>query len=237
MRTKSLISLVCITAVVGCTTPLFDSGERLSVSSLGIAQARDGRYVVCGDCPTRTMKTPWRNLGIRSAAGNGVPRAAKSISGRTPSTINLSGTQSSFTTGSDVNDRTESSKNSVASGVPLLVLRFPFDAASVQPEHRQQLDDFAAETRPEMKNRSLTVVGFTDDTGPQCYNDILARRRAESVAKVLRALGVDALHTRAKGKCCYVSDNDTPQGRADNRRVEIHLSFNHENTRSRADED
>jgi OOP family OmpA-OmpF porin len=166
-----------------------------------------------------------------------VPDAGKSPAGHTPSTIDISNSQSGFITGSDVNDRTESSESGVTVGAPLLVLRFPFDASNVQPEHRQQLADFTADTWPGMKNRSLLVVGFTDDTGPQHYNDILARRRADSVAKVLRELGVDAVHTSARGKCCYLSDNSTPQGRADNRRVEIQLSFNHENTRSRADED
>jgi OOP family OmpA-OmpF porin len=132
-----------------------------------------------------------------------------------------------------VNNRTESD---FARTEPLLVLRFPFDASNVQPEHRQLLDEFVAHTWPGMKNRPLMVVGFTDDTGPGRYNDLLARRRAESVAKALRELGMDELRTVARGKCCYLSTNDTPQGRADNRRVEIHLSINHENTRSRTDE-
>ncbi|MEW8701720.1 MAG: OmpA family protein [Candidatus Thiodiazotropha sp.] len=183
------------------------------------------------------MKTPWRNLSARSAGGNRVPDAGKSPAGHAPSAIDFSNSQSGSTVGSNVNDRTEPSTSAVVSGTPLLVLRFPFDVSSVQPEHRQQLADFAADTWPGMKSRSLLVVGFTDDTGPQHYNDTLARRRADRVAKVLRELGVFSVHTGAKGKCCYLSDNATPQGRADNRRVEIQLSFNHENTRSRADDD
>ncbi|MEW8375831.1 MAG: OmpA family protein [Candidatus Thiodiazotropha sp.] len=135
-----------------------------------------------------------------------------------------------------MNERTEPDKDSIPPTEPLLVLRFPFDVSSVQPEHRQLLDDFVANTWADMKGRSLMVVGFTDDTGPKQYNDRLARRRADSVAKALQELGVGGLRTRAVGKCCYLSTNDTPQGRADNRRVEIHLSINHENTRSRADE-
>lgn len=119
---------------------------------------------------------------------------------------------------------------------PLLVLLFPFNVWSLQPEHRPLLAGFATDTWPDLKKRSLTVVGFTDDTGPQRYNDRLARRRADSVAKALRELGIEGLRTIAKGKCCYLSDNDSLQGRANNRRVEIHLSFHSDNTRSRSNE-
>lgn len=135
-----------------------------------------------------------------------------------------------------MNGRTESDKGGVTSTAPLLVLQFPFDISSMQAEHRQLLDDFVIHTWPDIKNQSLVVTGFTDDTGPQHYNDRLARRRAESVAKALRELGIGDLQTSAKGKCCYVSANDTPHGRADNRRVEIRLSFTHKNTGIRANE-
>lgn len=133
-------------------------------------------------------------------------------------------------------DRVESDKGDAASAAPLLVLRFPFDVSSLQPEHLQLLDDFVTHTWPGIKHRTLMVTGFTDDTGPQHYNALLARRRADSVAKALHELGIGELEPIARSKCCYVSANDTPQGRADNRRVEIRLSTHHENTRSRVDE-
>ena len=174
------------------------------------------------------MKTRWRSLSTSTVAGN-VPDHA-------PSTIRLSGAQSSAVARNSLNDRVKSDKGDAASTAPLLVLRFPFYVSNLQSEHRQQLDDFAGHTWPDIKHRPLEIVGFTDDTGPQQYNDLLARRRAESVAKALQELGIDELKTIARGKCCYLSANDTPQGRADNRRVEIRLSTHHENTRSRADE-
>jgi outer membrane protein OmpA-like peptidoglycan-associated protein len=175
------------------------------------------------------MKTPLRSLSTSSVAGN-APAA------QAPSTIRLSGAQSSAVARNSLNDRVKSDKGDAASTAPLLVLRFPFDVSNLQSEHRQQLDDFAGHTWPDIKYRPLEIVGFTDDTGPQQYNDLLARRRAESVVKALQELGIDELKTIARGKCCYLSTNDTPQGRADNRRVEIRLSTHHENTRSRADE-
>ncbi|MEJ2405367.1 MAG: OmpA family protein [Candidatus Thiodiazotropha sp.] len=133
-------------------------------------------------------------------------------------------------------DQLETDNSGVTSTAPLLILQFPFDVSSVQADHRHVLVDFAANTWPDIKDRSLMVVGFTDDTGPQRYNDLLALRRADSVAKALRELGIDKVKTTAKGKCCYLSGNETPQGRANNRRVEIRHFFDHENTRSRSNE-
>jgi outer membrane protein OmpA-like peptidoglycan-associated protein len=120
----------------------------------------------------------------------------------------------------------DAGKRLPATSQPLLTLRFPFDVARLQAEHRQELAEFAANVWPTLQVKSLVVVGHTDDIGPQAYNDSLALKRAENVASVLRELGVRPVHTEAEGKCCYVADNETPQGRALNRRAEIRLFVN-----------
>lgn len=109
---------------------------------------------------------------------------------------------------------------------PLLTLRFPFDVWHLQPEHRKQLGAFVNDVWPTLQGNALLVVGYTDDIGPARYNWILARKRADSVARALRDLGVHPVRIKGKGRCCYVEDNETPQGRAANRRAEIHLIVN-----------
>ena len=71
---------------------------------------------------------------------------------------------------------------------------------------------------------SVTLLGFTDFTGGKEVNDVLALGRADSVRQYLVENGVDydAITVHGDGKCCYISDNSTTQGRLMNRRVEIY---------------
>lgn len=72
-------------------------------------------------------------------------------------------------------------------------------------------------------NSTVQVVGHTDSTGSQAYNMDLSQRRARSVAGILSAAGVaqNRLATAGRGSAQPVASNDTAQGRAQNRRVEI----------------
>jgi outer membrane protein OmpA-like peptidoglycan-associated protein len=69
------------------------------------------------------------------------------------------------------------------------------------------------------------VYGHTDSTGSDSYNLALSQRRAASVADYLSARGVQSarLGTRGFGETQPVADNETEQGKAANRRVEIKL--------------
>jgi outer membrane protein OmpA-like peptidoglycan-associated protein len=70
---------------------------------------------------------------------------------------------------------------------------------------------------------TILVEGHTDATGSATANEELSRRRAEAVREFLVAHGVDAARIRAAGlgPSRPVADNKTPEGRANNRRVEI----------------
>ena len=69
----------------------------------------------------------------------------------------------------------------------------------------------------------VEVAGHTDSTGSEEYNQGLSERRADSVAAYLGANGVDRqrMLTIGLGESRPVADNETPQGRQLNRRVEI----------------
>jgi len=70
------------------------------------------------------------------------------------------------------------------------------------------------------------VVGFTDSIGSDAYNQALSERRASSVAQYLLSQGVapNKLTSEGKGESQPVADNETDEGRAKNRRVELHIN-------------
>ena len=74
---------------------------------------------------------------------------------------------------------------------------------------------------PELK---LMIEGHTDDVGAAATNQSLSEKRAEAVRKYLvDTYGVDMARLQAKGFGASkpVSGNDTPEGRQQNRRVEL----------------
>ncbi len=72
---------------------------------------------------------------------------------------------------------------------------------------------------------ALTIEGHTDAQGPDSYNEELSLRRAEQVRDFLVSRGVpaDRISVRGLGEYRPVASNRTPEGRANNRRVEIVL--------------
>ncbi len=78
-----------------------------------------------------------------------------------------------------------------------------------------------------VKYQSLgQVVGHTDSTGSEAYNQALSERRAEAVSDYLLRRGVPAASLTAMGRGEFEprESNDTAAGRALNRRVEIFVS-------------
>ena len=72
----------------------------------------------------------------------------------------------------------------------------------------------------------ITVVGFTDNTGGEALNLKLSKERAESVVTYLEDHGVAADRLKAVGEGWNdpIASNTTPEGRAQNRRVEIFIT-------------
>lgn len=70
---------------------------------------------------------------------------------------------------------------------------------------------------------NITIIGHTDDTGSDAYNQSLSERRAAAVRDYTVAQGVSSsrLTTIGKGESEPIADNTTEAGRAQNRRVEI----------------
>jgi outer membrane protein OmpA-like peptidoglycan-associated protein len=91
------------------------------------------------------------------------------------------------------------------------------------PAARDQLDQVAAALKDQGSLKPMVVEGYTDSVGSETTNQKLSKDRAESVRAYLVSKGVpsDKITSVGKGKANPVASNDTPEGRANNRRVEI----------------
>jgi outer membrane protein OmpA-like peptidoglycan-associated protein len=78
----------------------------------------------------------------------------------------------------------------------------------------------------EYPNRTAAIEGFTDSMGSDEMNQSLSERRADSVKRYLvgRGVGADRLTSAGRGESSPVADNDSAEGRQQNRRVEIVIS-------------
>ena len=106
-----------------------------------------------------------------------------------------------------------------------IVLRgvnFEFDSAEIDPASSVVLDAAADQLR-ECPNVSVRVEGNTDSIGTDAYNQGLSERRSEGVMGHLIGRGVSAsrLTSVGYGESQPIASNETDEGRALNRRVEL----------------
>jgi len=99
---------------------------------------------------------------------------------------------------------------------------FDVDSATVTPVLRDDLFK-VADSLNKYPETTVQVVGHTDSDGSASYNQSLSERRANSVADVLTQGGVSYGRVRAfgRGEDQPVASNLTPEGKRQNRRVEI----------------
>ena len=109
-----------------------------------------------------------------------------------------------------------------------IVLRgvnFDFDKAEIRPDAAVILDE-AASILNSNTGSAVSVGGHTDSVGTDAYNQGLSERRAMAVKDYLAGKGVDSSRLSAVGygEANPISANDTADGRALNRRVELSVN-------------
>jgi outer membrane protein OmpA-like peptidoglycan-associated protein len=77
----------------------------------------------------------------------------------------------------------------------------------------------------EYKSTMIEVAGHTDSTGSESYNQMLSQQRAQAVSNILMQNGVQPVRidTVGYGESRPIASNATPEGRQQNRRVELTL--------------
>lgn len=106
---------------------------------------------------------------------------------------------------------------------------FDFDKATLKPEGQAAIHDLDETIKAKGASVvDINVIGHTDSVGSEEYNQQLSVRRATAVKDFMVSEGIDAsiIDVSGQGESSPVADNGTKAGRAENRRVEIHIGAN-----------
>ena len=106
---------------------------------------------------------------------------------------------------------------------------FDFDSYALKSSTRANLEELAP-TLIKYDDTDVLVLGHTDATGTDTYNETLSQRRASAVDNFLTSNGVAGSRTSADGlgETDPVASNETEEGRQLNRRVEVVIVANKE---------
>lgn len=103
-------------------------------------------------------------------------------------------------------------------------LTFEVNSADIRPSFFEVLESVTLVFK-EFNKTQVLISGHTDSSGSDAYNQTLSEKRAVSVSQYFTAKGLSPARFQAVGygETRPVADNNTEQGRAANRRVEIQI--------------
>jgi hypothetical protein len=101
---------------------------------------------------------------------------------------------------------------------------FPTGVSEVPSQYQEDLNKIADQLRT--SGDTTELLGFTDNVGDPAFNQRLSERRAASIQQYLINQGVDSsiLKVAFFGESQPIADNETPDGRSQNRRVKIKIA-------------
>ncbi len=105
-------------------------------------------------------------------------------------------------------------------------VKFSFDQNTLPKDAAVMLDDLSQKVKTLDKTVYIEIEGHTDSIGSEDYNKMLGEKRAEAVRNSLAVKGGIPLHAMnviSYGESVPVAENNTPEGRAKNRRVVIRV--------------
>ncbi len=227
VRTLRLLFLLSVAGgtallVMSCSLPLQRNGQGQAASAhvtppvRKIAQLGFGRnaaFAICTApaCPAVTRKT--LPLILPPATGSAAP------------VLDLASTLSP---GEEYLPAARHAVDAGAKPAPIphapVVVHFASASSALSASGKAMLD----QALPAMRDAGrILIIGRTDRTGSRIANQSLALARARTVRDYLKtrlSSPAPVLALDAQGACCFAASNDTPQGRQQNRRVEIVFS-------------
>ena len=104
-------------------------------------------------------------------------------------------------------------------------ITFPVGSYAIQPQFQSTLREIAQTLRADNQT-FVDVLGHTDASGGEAANQALSVSRAQAVATYLKSRGVVAARVgvRGYGETAPIASNDTEEGKALNRRIEIRIA-------------
>lgn len=209
-RTPALVSTAALIALTACVNP--------STSNDPNARAKNGALIGGLIGAAAAGSTGNSNDKVGRALVGGVIGAA--VGGAIGNSLDQQA--------ADLRSSIGNSNISVTNNGQYLVVNMPqdvlfaTDSANLRPDLMNDISAVAGSLN-RYPNSTIEVIGHTDNSGSAAYNQDLSQRRANSVAAVLRNSGVSGGRIAAygRGEDQPIASNLSPQGRAQNRRVEI----------------
>jgi outer membrane protein OmpA-like peptidoglycan-associated protein len=209
LSTTAALSALML-AATACTTDPYTGQQTINRTAVGIGVGALGGYLLgdlVGGNHDRNAKVIGAGIGALAggAAGYYMDRQEAELRRQTAGT------------GVDVYRQGDELVLRMPSGIT-----FPVDRYEIQPQFQSTLDQ-VAQTLSSYNQTYIDVLGHTDSTGSDAYNQALSERRAQSVSNYLVGRGVAQARIAARGygESQPIASNDTDSGRAENRRVEI----------------
>jgi outer membrane protein OmpA-like peptidoglycan-associated protein len=207
---------------------------RNSTKAIGLSIVSTFLLSACDNIAASPQKNTIQGAGIGAAAG----AIAGSILGDDKKSV-LLGAAAGAAIGGVVGNRLDkqeaalrdslSSKDTTIrnTGSELIVtlpegITFDTDSTYVREGFRPEIAKIADNLR-EYSDTTVDVIGHTDSSGGEEYNQALSADRADSVTDILRNQGISdgRIVSYGRGETSPVASNDTEGGKARNRRVEI----------------
>lgn len=208
----SAVSLGLLVTTSGCVTNPETGEKKISNTAIGGVGGALGGYLlgdILGGKHDRTAKIVGAGLGGLAGAGIGqyMDQQEKKLREETAGT------------GVEVTRDGDELILNMPSNIT-----FPVDSSAINPAFQKTLGDIA-NTLAQYDESYVDVLGHTDSTGTDAYNQALSQRRADAVANFLANSGVVRARLAAKGfgESQPIASNTTEEGRAANRRVEIKI--------------
>ena len=215
MKKNQMITLALVAAMLplsACVTDPTTGKRRISKAAIGGIGGALGGYLLgdlIGGKRDRTEKIVGAGIGALAGAGAGyyMDEQEKKLRQQTA--------------GTGVNVTREG--DNLVLDMPSEVT-FGVDSTNIDAGFRNTLDQVAS-TLTQYEKTYVDVMGHTDSTGSDAYNQTLSERRASAVADYLSIRGVQSvrLAPRGYGESQPKASNLDPAGRSANRRVEIRL--------------
>ena len=215
MKKNQTISLILLTAMLplsACVTDPETGNRTISKAAIGGVGGALGGYLLgdlIGGRRDRTEKIVGAGIGALAGAGVGYYMDEQERKLREQ------------TAGTGINVIRDG--NNLVLDMPSEIT-FGVDSSNVDAGFRNTLDQVAS-TLKQYEKTYVDVMGHTDSTGSDAYNQALSERRASAVADYLSSRGVQSarLATRGYGESQPKANNLDAAGRSANRRVEIRL--------------
>ena len=208
MLKKAIVVVTCSSLLVGCAETVRDNPNTAGGALIGALGGAAIGAMLPGSTRTNALIGAGVGLLAGAAVGQYMDRQERELR------ADLAGT------GAVVDRQGDSLLVSFPANVT-----FGVDSSEIRPGFYRTLDDVSA-TLNRYPQSYLDVIGHTDSTGSEAYNQALSERRAGSVSNYFRSRGVEParIASYGMGETQPVASNADSYGRQQNRRVELRIT-------------